>query len=104
VADGIEVPALFTTMYIHSAPQDAALRQCVGSGLWVVSGTIGPGLCTTLQMDFYERVLFVKPTWRPRYVVNATALCPSRYASMRTVSESSLFGDSVHRMRSIFSS
>ena len=27
--------------------------------------------------------------------------CPSRYASIRTVSVSSLFGDSVHRMRSV---
>jgi hypothetical protein len=29
--------------------------------------------------NFYEKALFVKPTWRPRCVVNATALCPSRY-------------------------
>jgi hypothetical protein len=37
-------------------------------------------------------------------VVDATALCPSRYASIRTVSESTLLCGSVHRMRSVFSS
>ncbi len=41
-------------------------------------------------MNFYEKALFIKPTWRLRYVVNATALCPSRYASIRTVSEFTL--------------
>src|SRR3954465_6730946 len=40
----------------------------------------------------------------PMCVVDATALCPSRYASIRTVSESTLLCGSVHRMRSVFSS
>jgi hypothetical protein len=40
--------------------------------------------------NFYEKAHFVKPTWRPRCVVNATALCPSRYASIRTLSEFTL--------------
>jgi hypothetical protein len=58
-----------------------------------------------LLANFYEKALFVKPTWRPLPVVNATTLCPSRYASIRTLSGSqSLFGGSVHRMRSVFSS
>jgi hypothetical protein len=44
-----------------------------------------------LHSNFYEKALFVKPTWRrPRWVVNATALPFARYASIRTVSESSL--------------
>jgi hypothetical protein len=38
-------------------------------------------------MDFYEKALFVKPTWRPLCVVDATARCPSRYASIRTLGE-----------------
>ena len=27
-----------------------------------------------LHLDFYEKALFVKPTWRPRCVMDATAL------------------------------
>jgi len=54
--------------------------------------------------NFYEKALFVK-------VDLATALwwkqllsvCPSRYASIRTLG-SPLFWGSVHRMRSVFSS
>src|SRR5215208_5430274 len=38
----------------------------------------------SFKANFYEKALFVKPTWRLRCVVNATALCPSRYASIRT--------------------
>ena len=26
--------------------------------------SIGTGLCRRLDMDFYEKALFVKPTWR----------------------------------------
>ena len=45
-------------------------------------------LSRILQADFYEKALFVKPTWRLVSVVNATAdLCPSRYASIRTLGE-----------------
>jgi hypothetical protein len=36
-----------------------------------------------------------------RCVANATAVCPSRYASIRTLKELTLFGGSVHRMRSV---
>jgi hypothetical protein len=28
--------------------------------------------------NFYEKALFVKPTWRQRYVVGTRPLCPSR--------------------------
>jgi hypothetical protein len=53
-------------------------------------------------VNFYEKALFVKPTWwRPLRGVNATTLCPSRYASIRTLGELALFGSSVHRMRSV---
>jgi hypothetical protein len=55
------------------------------------------------QANFYEKALFVKPTWRPRCVVDATALYPSRYASIRTLGELTLVGGSVHTMRSVFS-
>jgi hypothetical protein len=34
---------------------------------------IGAPLCRILDMNFYEKALFVKPTWRPRCVANATA-------------------------------
>jgi hypothetical protein len=36
-------------------------------------------------------------------VANATALPFARYASIRTLRELTLFGGSVHRMRSVFS-
>jgi hypothetical protein len=29
------------------------------------SPPIMPGLCMILHLDFYEKALFVKPTWRP---------------------------------------
>jgi hypothetical protein len=35
--------------------------------------------------------------------VETNGFCPSRYASIRTLGEPTLFGDSVHRMRSVFS-
>jgi hypothetical protein len=53
--------------------------------------------------NFYEKALFVKSRRGGRPVANATALCPSRYASIRTLRELTLFGGSVHRMRSDFS-
>jgi hypothetical protein len=53
--------------------------------------------------DFYEKALFVKPTWRLLAVAecNGFRMPFARYASIRTVSESTLFGGSVHRMRSV---
>jgi hypothetical protein len=48
---------------------------------------IGAGLCRILDMNFYEKALFVKPTWRPVSWLGATAVCPSRYASIRTLRE-----------------
>jgi hypothetical protein len=51
--------------------------------------------------NFYEKALFVKPTWRP--------LCGKRNCSalramlLFALSGSSLFGSSVHMMRSVFS-
>jgi hypothetical protein len=42
-------------------------------------------------MDFYEKAHFVKPTWRPSTWPSAmAALCPSRYATMRTFDEPTL--------------
>jgi hypothetical protein len=38
----------------------------------------GPGLCKILDANFYEKALFVKPTWRLCIVVEANGfLCPS---------------------------
>jgi hypothetical protein len=57
-----------------------------------------------LLANFYEKALFVKPTWRlPRGRVQRL-LCPSRYASIRTLGKPTLLGSPVHRMRSVFSS
>ena len=41
----------------------------------------GPGLCRMLDANFYEKALFVKPTWRPPEWSNPTAFCPSHYVS-----------------------
>jgi hypothetical protein len=34
-------------------------------------------------MNFYEKALFVKPTWRPSMVAERKSFCLSRYASIR---------------------
>ncbi len=47
-------------------------------------------LCRIVQANFYEKALFVKPTWRPLRGVTRL-LCPSRYASIRTLEEPSLW-------------
>jgi hypothetical protein len=54
--------------------------------------------------NFYEKALFVKPTWRLLSVAERKLLCPSRAMLLSALSVSPLFGDSVHRMRSVFSS
>jgi hypothetical protein len=36
--------------------------------------------------NFHEKALFVKPTWR-LLAVERNGLCPSRYASIRTLGE-----------------
>jgi hypothetical protein len=36
-------------------------------------------------MNFYEKALFVKPTWRPNLVAKCNSCVPfARYASIRT--------------------
>jgi hypothetical protein len=40
-----------------------------------------------LDMNFYEKALFVKPTWRLVSVAECNGFCPSRYASIRTSKE-----------------
>ena len=43
-----------------------------------------------------------RPTWRLNFVAECNSSVPfARYASIRTVSESTLFGGSVHIMRSV---
>jgi hypothetical protein len=51
---GMKAPISFTTMHMHAAPQDAGLLQCGGPGLQGVSSSIGPVLCTILQVDLAE--------------------------------------------------
>jgi hypothetical protein len=54
------------------------------------------------KLNFYEKALFVKPTWRLASVAECNGFeCPSRYASIRTLGELSVLGSSVHRMRSV---
>jgi hypothetical protein len=63
---------------------------------------MGVGLCSILYMNFYEKALFVKPTWRLLLEAECNGFeCPSRYASIRTLGELSVLGSSVHRMRSV---
>jgi hypothetical protein len=49
-----------------------------------------------MQLDyfsyFYEKAHFVKPTWRLYVAERNSSLRPSHYASICTVSESTLFG------------
>jgi len=48
-------------------------------------------LCTILDMDFYEKAHFVKPTWRLLSVAEAQLLMQfARYASIRTFGEPTL--------------
>src|SRR5215218_7962611 len=58
----------------------------------VTPSKLGPGLCGTSM----RRHILSRPTWRPYRWSSTTALCPSRYASIRTLLVSLLFGDSVH--------
>ena len=45
---------------------------------------IGVGICKILQMNFYEKALFVKSDVAAALCdMNANCLCPSRYASIR---------------------
>jgi hypothetical protein len=44
-----------------------------------------------LKANFYEKALFVKPTWRLYVVAECNSFeCPSRYASIRTLRELTL--------------
>jgi hypothetical protein len=49
----------------------------------------------SLNANFHEKAHFVKADVAAP-VSSVTTPCPSRYASIRTVSESTLLGDSVH--------
>ena len=42
------------------------------------------------RANFYEKALFVKADVAAALWLNATALCPSRYASIRTLGEPTL--------------
>ena len=90
-----------------SAHLDGGERQGLYFGAWLsFPGNEGsndrePRSSSPVHANFYEKALFVKPTWRP-LCGDATTLCPSRYASIRTLEELSC-GSSVHRMRSVSS-
>ena len=55
---------------------------------------IGPGFCGTsknyFNANFHEKAHFVKADVAAPLWSSATALCPSRYASIRTLSEPTL--------------
>ena len=53
-------------------------------------------------MNFHEKAVVVKADVAAA-VIECDRFCPSRYASIRTFGEPSLFGGSVHRMRSVLS-
>jgi hypothetical protein len=83
----------FTTL--RSGPDEPA--KLVEEGIVVREVLpIGPGLCRILQMNFYEKALFVKPTWRP--------LCGGRNCSLpfalsfysHSLGELTLVSSSVH--------
>src|SRR5215217_6609339 len=59
----IEMQRSRTTLR-RSAPDEPA--KLVEEGIVVREVLpIGPGLCTILHANFYEKAHFVKPTWRP---------------------------------------
>jgi hypothetical protein len=60
----------------------AALNGAPGEGDF---RGIGAVICKILQVNFYEKALFVKGRRGGRPVMNTTALCPSRYASIRAL-------------------
>jgi hypothetical protein len=48
-------------------------------------GSVPVSLCRVLDTDFYEKALFVKPTWRLYLVAERICFRPiARYASIRT--------------------
>src|SRR5215212_171223 len=53
-------------------------------------GSKGPVLYRISDTNFYEKALFVKPTWRPSMVAERKSFCLSRYASIRTFGEFTL--------------
>ena len=76
------------------AAQEGEVRAAGPDGI-LLPGSEG-GRSPPPPKNFYEKALFVKSRRGGRRVVDVTALCPWRYASIRTVSESTFFGDSVH--------
>ncbi len=44
----------FVLLHLYAAPQDVGLGFGAGLGLSAISGSIGPGLCRMLYMEFRE--------------------------------------------------
>jgi hypothetical protein len=57
---------------IHRGSKVNALPRLCRPGEAILARLMA-GLCKILQTNFYEKALFVKPTWRLRCVANATA-------------------------------
>jgi hypothetical protein len=55
------------------------------------------------SVNFYEKALFVKVDVAAALWLTQLLLCALRAMLLSALSVSSLFGDSVHRMRSVFS-
>jgi hypothetical protein len=62
------------------------------------------GVFTILDVDFYEKAHFVKPTWRPCIVAECNGCAPFALCFYPHFRGATLLGGSVHRMRSVFSS
>src|SRR5215217_6596239 len=70
------------------------------SMLYIRHCYIGPGLCIMLEANFYEKALFVKPTWRLLLEAECNGVQNALRAMLLfALSGSSLCGSSVHRMR-----
>jgi hypothetical protein len=54
------------------------------------------------KANFHEKAHFVKGRRGGLVAVETNGFCPSRYASIRTVSEPTLFGGSVHHEIRLF--
>jgi hypothetical protein len=53
-----------TNAHIHSAALEAVSGWGYAGWLWRVVLGVSGGICNILQTNFYEKALFVKPTWR----------------------------------------
>src|SRR5215210_6185308 len=84
-------------------PAEQASRSSSDRNVQHFSSKRGSSVCCAMNLrrirymrTSMRRHILSRPTWRPYRWSSTTALCPSRYASIRTLLVSLLFGDSVH--------